>query len=94
MAKALFNDVVLAESDNTVTVEGNVYFPPDSINRALFEQSATRTMCGWKGEAHYYHINAGGEKNEDAAWYYPDPKQPARNIKGYVAFWRGVTVQP
>lgn len=92
MAKAIWNGKVLAESDNCEVVEGNKYFPPDSINKSYFEESHTRTECPWKGTAHYYHVKVDGQVNVDAAWYYPDPKDAAKNIKGYVAFWRGVEV--
>ena len=92
MAKAVWNDTVIAQSDATVMVEGNHYFPPDSLNRDVLEDSSTTSVCGWKGTANYYHINVGGEVNRDAAWYYAEPKQRAENIRGHVAFWRGVTV--
>lgn len=92
MAKAVWNDVVIAESDATVKVEGNHYFPPESLNRDALAPSDKTSVCGWKGKANYYHVNAGGETNRDAAWYYADPKPRAENIKGHVAFWRGVTV--
>jgi uncharacterized protein (DUF427 family) len=82
----------LAESDNTVVVEGNHYFPPDSITRAYFKESALHTTCGWKGTASYYTIEIDGKTNIDAAWYYPSPKPEAKQIAGYVAFWRGVQV--
>lgn len=91
--KAIFNDVVIAECDHTVVVEGNHYFPPESIQCAYFEESDTRTSCSWKGEAAYYHVKVNGQTNPDAAWYYPSPKQAANQIKGHVAFWKGVTVQ-
>ena len=93
MAKASWNGKVLAESDNIETVEGNIYFPPQSIKREFFEDSQTETICSWKGTAHYYHLKVDGQVNVDAAWYYPEPKEAARNIKGYVAFWRGVEVE-
>ncbi len=92
MVKATWNGVVLAESDDTVVVEGNHYFPPQSVRRELLEPSATTTHCPWKGEAHYYHVIANGERNANAAWYYPEPKSAARQIKDRVAFWRGVQV--
>ena len=91
--KAKWNGVVLAESDNTVVVEGNHYFPPESINKDYFQSSNTHTICGWKGEASYYDVAVEGEVNKDAAWYYPDPKDAAAEIKDYVAFWRGVVVE-
>jgi uncharacterized protein (DUF427 family) len=90
--KAIWKNVVLAESNDTVVVEGNHYFPPDSINQQYFKQSETHTTCPWKGLASYYHIEVDGEVNKDAAWTYPDPKDAAQNIKNHVAFWRGVEV--
>ena len=92
MAKATWNGVVIAESDRTEVVEGNHYFPADSLRQECLERSDTRTHCGWKGEAHYYHVVAGGQRNPDAAWYYPEPLEAARNIRGHVAFWKGVSV--
>lgn len=94
MPRATWNGVVLAESDHTEVVEGNHYFPPDSVNREYFRESDTHTVCGWKGTASYYTIEADGQTNNDAAWYYPDPKPEAENIAGHVAFWKGVTVEP
>ena len=93
MARALWQGQVIAESDSYESVEGNVYFPPDTVNRALLTPSSTTTVCGWKGTARYYSIEVGGERNTDAAWYYPDPKPAAENIRDHVAFWRGVTVE-
>jgi len=90
--KATWNGVVVAESDATVVVEGNHYFPADSIKREYFEPSATHTECGWKGTASYYTLVVNGQRNADAAWYYPTPKDAAKHIAGYVAFWKGVTV--
>ena len=90
--KATWNGAVLAESDETVVVEGNHYFPPESINRTYFAESETHTRCPWKGLASYYTVEVEGEQNKDAAWYYPDPKEAAREIKDHVAFWRGVEV--
>jgi uncharacterized protein (DUF427 family) len=90
--KALWKDTVLAESDDTVVVEGNHYFPPDAIRSEYFEPSDTHTVCPWKGEASYYHIQVEGELNRDAAWYYPATKPAARPIEGRIAFWRGVRV--
>ncbi len=92
MVKAVWNDTVLAESHDTIVVEGNHYFPADTINASLFKPSATKTVCGWKGVAQYYTVVAGGRENPDAAWYYADPKPAAANIKGHVAFWKGVKV--
>lgn len=92
MAKALWNGVVVAESDQYETVEGNIYFPADTINKEYFKDSATHTTCPWKGVASYYDIEVNGETNRDAAWYYPEAKEAANNIKGFVAFWKGVEV--
>lgn len=92
MAKATWNGTVVAESDDTVVVEGNHYFPPSSVRSELFEDSATRTNCPWKGEASYRSLVVEGKHNEDAAWYYPDPKDAAAEIKDHVAFWNGVEV--
>ena len=94
MAKATWNGTVLAESDSTVVVEGNHYFPDDSLIRDHFEESDYRTHCPWKGDASYYDIVVDGERNAAAAWYYPDPKPAASEIRGRVAFWRGVEVSP
>ena len=93
MPKAIWNGVVLAESDRCEVVEGNQYFPPDAVKREYFKPSATHTTCPWKGVASYYDVLVDGETNRDAAWYYPEPKEAARNITGYVAFWRGVRVE-
>jgi uncharacterized protein (DUF427 family) len=93
MAKATWNGQVLAESDQTIVVEGNHYFPPESIRREHFKPSTTHTICGWKGKASYYTIEVNGETNPDAAWYYPDPLPAAKQIAGFVAFWRGVKVE-
>ena len=93
MPKAIWNGVVLAESDRCEVVEGNQYFPPDAVKREYFKPSATHTTCPWKGVASYYDVLVDGETNRDAAWYYPEPKEAARNIKDYVAFWRGVRVE-
>ena len=90
--KATWNGTVLAESDATVVVEGNHYFPPGSLKTEHFKPSTTHTVCGWKGTASYYTVAAGGKENPDAAWYYPTPKDAAKEIAGYVAFWKGVTV--
>ena len=92
MAKAMWNDTVLAESEIYETVEGNIYFPPDALNRAYFSESQTTTGCPWKGAARYYTVTANGKGKRDAAWYYPDPKPAAENIRDHVAFWRGVEV--
>ena len=93
MPKATWNNVVLAESDQTEIVDGNHYFPPDSLKRELFCESDAHTVCGWKGTASYFDVMVDGKTNEQAAWYYPSPKPDAANIKGYVAFWKGVVVE-
>ncbi|HEY9873999.1 MAG TPA: DUF427 domain-containing protein [Candidatus Obscuribacterales bacterium] len=93
MPKAIWNGAVLAESDRTEAVEGNQYFPPDSINKQYFQESNTHTTCPWKGTASYYNIEVDGQVNKDAAWYYPAAKDAAKNIEGYIAFWKGVKVQ-
>ena len=93
MPVAKWNGVVLAESERFETVEGNIYFPPDSIRREHFKPSTTHTTCPWKGEASYYTVEADGKTNADAAWFYPEPKSAAANIRGHVAFWKGVTVE-
>jgi uncharacterized protein (DUF427 family) len=90
--KATWNGTVLAESDKTIVVEGNHYFPPDAVHSEYFQNSSTHTTCGWKGEASYYDVVVNGEVNKDAAWYYPETKAAADEIKGYVAFWKGVKV--
>ena len=92
MATATWNGTLLAESDRFETVEGNIYFPPETINREHFVESAHRTHCGWKGEASYYDLQVDGETNSNAAFYYSDPLPAAMKIKGYVAFWNGVEV--
>jgi uncharacterized protein (DUF427 family) len=93
MPKAVWNGAVLAESDNCEVVENNYYFPPDAIHREFFKESSTHTTCPWKGVASYYNVEVEGQVNKDAAWYYPEAKQAAKNIEGYVAFWRGVKVE-
>ncbi|MCK5570854.1 MAG: DUF427 domain-containing protein [Spirochaetes bacterium] len=93
MAKAVWNGIVLAESDNTEIVEGNHYFPPETVKMEHFKQSDHHTVCPWKGTASYYNVEADGNVNENAAWYYPEPKKAADHIKGYVAFWKGVEVK-
>ena len=90
--KAIWNGTVIAESDDTVVVEGNHYFPADSVKKDCLLPSNTKTMCSWKGEASYYSVRVGEQENKDAAWYYPEPKQAAENIRGRVAFWKGVQV--
>lgn len=90
MVEARWNGTVIASSADTVVVEGNHYFPTDSVNAALLRPSKTTTLCPWKGTAHYYSLHVAGAENADAAWYYPDPKAKAENIRGRIAFWRGV----
>ena len=92
--KAIWNGQVIAESDDTLVVESNHYFPPDSINKEFFKENNSHTTCPWKGVASYYNIEVDGKTNEGAAWYYPEPKTAADNIKGYVAFWKGVEITP
>ena len=91
--KAIWNDQVVAESDHVETVEGNAYFPPDSVNRDYVKASPRTSICPWKGTASYYTVVVDGKENADAAWYYPEPKDAAANIKDHVAFWKGVTVE-
>ena len=93
MPQARWNGQVIAQSDQTEVVEGNHYFPPDSIVENFFQASQTTTVCGWKGTANYYDIVVDGQTNPGAAWYYADPKPQAANIKGYIAFWKGVVVE-
>ena len=93
MPKAIWNGKLIAESDNCEIVEGNYYFPPDSVKSEYFQDSDTHTTCGWKGVASYYTVIVDGQENKDAAWYYPTPKEKAKNIANYVAFWRGVKVE-
>ncbi len=90
--KAIWKDTVIAESDNTIVVEGNHYFPFDSIKKEYFVKSEFTTVCGWKGLANYYSVNIDGKINTDCAWYYAEPNDAAKKIKGYVAFWNGVQV--
>lgn len=90
--KAIWNDQVLADSNETIVIENNHYFPPSSLNLEYFTKSETTTICPWKGTASYYTIEVAGEKNVDAAWYYPSPKEAANEIKNYVAFWHGVNL--
>jgi uncharacterized protein (DUF427 family) len=93
MAKAIWNNVILAESTQTVIVEGNHYFPPESIKWEYFQPGQERTVCPWKGIASYYDIVVNGQINKGGAWYYPEPKPAAANIKDRIAFWRGVRVE-
>lgn len=93
MAVATWNGTVIAKSDKTVVVEGNHYFPPESVNTQYLRQSATTSRCPWKGLANYYSLIVDGKSNENAAWYYADPSDAAAPIKGYIAFWKGVDVR-
>ncbi|MCB8944972.1 MAG: DUF427 domain-containing protein [Ardenticatenaceae bacterium] len=93
MAKAIWNGVILAESNQTKLVEGNHYFPPESINKEYFQPNDSTTICPWKGTANYYDIIVDGKTNTGGAWYYASPKPAARQIKDHVAFWRGVRVE-
>jgi uncharacterized protein (DUF427 family) len=92
MAKAVWKGAVIAESDRTQVIEGNHYFPPESVKREHVRASDHHTVCSWKGTASYYDVVVNGETNAQAAWYYPDPKAAASSIAGWVAFWHGVTV--
>jgi uncharacterized protein (DUF427 family) len=93
MPKAIWNGAVLAETERCEIVEGNCYFPLQSIKKRYFKPSTTHTICPWKGEASYYDLDVDGKVNKDAAWYYPTPKEAAKQIAGHVAFWKGVTVE-
>jgi len=93
MAKAIWNGAVIAESSDTIVVEGNHYFPPSAVNKEYLKDSSTHTVCHWKGTASYYNIEVNGQTNRDGAWYYPDPKPAANQITNYIAFWRGVKVE-
>lgn len=88
--RAIWNGAVVAESDTPVVIEGNYYFPPDAVQRQYLRESRRRSLCFWKGVARYYTLEVQGQRNEDAAWYYPEPAPAARQIAGYVAFWHGV----
>jgi uncharacterized protein (DUF427 family) len=92
MTKAIWNNQVVAESDNIIKLEGNAYFPPDSIKQEFFVKNENHSVCPWKGTASYYDIVVDGKTNPSAAWYYPDPKEAAKEIRGFVAFWKGVTL--
>ena len=92
MPRAEWNGAVIAETERFESVEGNVYFPPEAVKRDHLEPSDTTTICPWKGTAHYYHVVAGGQTNWDAAWFYPEPKAAASQIKNHIAFWKGVQV--
>ena len=91
--QAIWNGKVIADSDKTLVVEGNHYFPTESVHDEYLEKSATHTTCPWKGEASYYSLLVDGKENKDAAWYYPEPKDAAQQIKGHIAFWKGVEVR-
>jgi uncharacterized protein (DUF427 family) len=93
MAKAIWHGKTLAESPSVEIVEGNVYFPRETIDKRYFKDSATTTQCHWKGTAHYFTISVDGAENKDAAWYYPEPLPEAAQIKDFVAFWKGVEVE-
>lgn len=93
MMRAMWNGTVIAEAPRTVVVEGNHYFPPESLRRVYFEESRTKSLCFWMGIARYYTVSVGGQTNPDAAWYYPKPSPLARRIKNHVAFWHGVVVE-
>lgn len=93
MMKAIWNNHVIAESSDTIVVEGNHYFPEDAVNKEYLKSSDTHSVCPWKGKASYYSIEVDGKVNEDAAWYYPEPKEAAKQIKSRVAFWRGITIE-
>ena len=91
--KTIWNGTTIAQSDETIVVEGNHYFPPASVDPAVLRPSATTSHCGWKGKASYHSLSVGGEENRDAAWYYADPLPKAANIKGHIAFWKGVKAE-
>lgn len=91
--KATWNNQIIAQSDKTIVVENNHYFPADSIKKELFKPSSNSSSCPWKGKASYYSVEVDGKTNTDAAWYYAEPKDAAKNIKGYIAFWKGVKVE-
>ncbi len=90
--KAIWNDKIIAQSDKTIVVENNHYFPPEAVNKEYLQPSETHTTCPWKGLASYYHLVVNGKTNKDAAWYYPQPKPVAKEIQNYIAFWKGVKV--
>lgn len=92
--KAIWNGQVIAQSSDTIVVEGNHYFPPQRVNQSYLQPSSTHTTCPWKGVASYYTVQVNGQSNPDAAWYYPTPKDAAKPIAGYIAFWKGVRVEP
>lgn len=90
--KAIWNDTIVAESDDTIVIENNRYFPPETIKKEFFKKSESHTHCPWKGQASYYNLEVNGEKNRDAAWFYPETSHAAKAIEGYVAFWKGVKI--
>ncbi|MFS4456559.1 DUF427 domain-containing protein [Maribacter sp. 2304DJ31-5] len=90
--KAIWNNTIIAESDDTLIVENNHYFPPESIKKEYFKESSSHTVCPWKGQASYYSLEVNGAENKDAAWYYPEVSELAKGIKGRVAFWKGVEI--
>ncbi|NPE29280.1 DUF427 domain-containing protein [Methanococcoides sp. SA1] len=94
MATAKWNGIILAESDSVKEIEGNLYFPPESVNKEFLRESDTRSTCPWKGLAYYYDVVVNGDENNDAAWSYPEPKEAAKEITGHFAFWKGVEVAP
>ncbi|TDE15375.1 DUF427 domain-containing protein [Dyadobacter psychrotolerans] len=91
--KAIWNNEVIAESDDTIVIENNHYFPADSVKKEYLRDSETHTICPWKGECSYYTLEVGGKTNKDSAWYYPETKYAAENIRGYIAFWKGVKIE-
>jgi uncharacterized protein (DUF427 family) len=91
--RAIWNDTVIAESDDTVMVEGNHYFPTSSLKRELYTETSTTSVCPWKGIANYFSVTVDGKENKDAAWYYAEPKDAAKEIKDRVAFWKGVRIE-
>ena len=93
MKKATWNGKIIAESDQTIVIEGNHYFPPESVRQEYLKEAEYHTTCPWKGKASYYNVVVDGEVNQNAAWYYPEPKEAASEIKGYLAFWKGVRVE-
>lgn len=93
MAKAIWAGKVIADSKDTVVIEGNQYFPPEAVAKGFLKSSSHTSTCPWKGTAHYFHVEVDGMKNENAAWYYPEPKPAAAGIKGRIAFWKGVCVE-
>lgn len=92
MMKAIWNDIVLAESEDIVSVDGNPYFPMDSIKKEYFKESDSQTLCPWKGKASYFSVTVNGKTNSDCAWYYPKPSFLAKKVKGRIAFWNGVEI--